>query len=229
MTGTRYDHIRHPDRPHLRHALRDQAQARLGRYGRRLPRGGSGARAARRAEAARRPARLRRAVRRALPPRGAERRGPEPPEHRLDLRPRPGRGHVLHRDGVPRRAHAQGAARPERADADPDRDRLRAADPRRARVRAPQRDRPPRHQAAQHRRRRRRPPEGDGLRDRALRRLADDRGRLDRRHGAVPLAGAGARRARRPALGSLLARRRPLRDADRVRSRSPATRRSRSR
>ena len=30
--------------------------------------------------------------------------GPEPPAHRLDLRPRPGRGHLLHRDGVPRRA-----------------------------------------------------------------------------------------------------------------------------
>ena len=41
-------------------------------------------------------------------------------------------------------------------DADPDRDRLRAPDPRRARVRAPQRDRPPRHQAAQRARRRRR-------------------------------------------------------------------------
>ena len=36
-----------------------------------------------------------------------------------------------------------------------DRDRLLAPDPQRARVRAPQRDRPPRHQAAQHRRRRR--------------------------------------------------------------------------
>ena len=100
-------------------------------------------------------------------------------------------------------------------DADPDRDRLRAPDPRRARVRAPQRDRPPRHQAAQHRRRPRRPPEGDGLRHRALGRVADDRGRLDRRHGAVPLARAGARRAGRPALRSLLARDRALRDAHR--------------
>ena len=52
---------------------------------------------------------------------------------------------------------------------------------------------------------------------------------LDRRHGAVPLARAGARRARRPALRPLLARHRALRDADRARSRSPATRRSRSR
>ena len=96
-------------------------------------------------------------------------------------------------------------------------------------VRAPQRDRPPRHQAAQHRRRPRRPAEGDGLRDRALGRLADDGGRLDRRHGAVPLAGAGARRAGRPALRPLLARDRALRDAHRARCRSPATRRSRSR
>src|SRR5947209_5452257 len=62
------------------------------------------------------------------------------------------------------------------------------------------------------------PAEGDGLRDRAVRRLADDRGRLDRRDGAVPLAGAGARRARRSAVGPLLARNRPLRDADRDRA-----------
>ena len=48
-----------------------------------------------------------------------------------------------------------------------------------------------------------------------VRRLPDDRGRLDRRHGAVPLARAGARQAGRPALGPLLARDRPLRDADR--------------
>ena len=45
--------------------------------------------------------------------------------------------------------------------------------------------------------------------------VADDRGRLDHRHGAVPLARAGARRAGRPALRPLLGRRRPLRDADR--------------
>ena len=100
-------------------------------------------------------------------------------------------------------------------DADPDRDRLRAADPARARLRAPQRDRPPRHQAAQHRRRPRRPPQGHRLRHRPLGRVADDGGRLDRRHGAVPLARAGPRRAGRPALRPLLARDRALRDADR--------------
>ena len=183
----------------------------------------------RRAQAAERAARARRAVRRAVPARGAERRRAQPPEHRLDLRPRPGRGHLLHRDGVPRRAHAQGAARPQRADADPDRDRLRAPDPRRARVRAPQRHRPPRHQAAQHRRRPRRAAEGDGLRHRALGRVADDRGRLDRRHGAVPLARAGARRSRSTRAptstrsGSCSTRCSP------ARCRSPATRRSRSR
>ena len=37
-----------------------------------------------------------------------------------------------------------------------------------------------------------RPAEGDRLRDRPLGRVADDRGRLDRRHRAVPLARAGA-------------------------------------
>ena len=68
-----------------------------------------------------------------------------------------------------------------------------------AALRAPERDRPPRHQAAQRDRRRRGPREGDGLRDRARRRgEPDDRGRLDHRHGAVPLARAGARRAGRP-------------------------------
>jgi len=36
-----------------------------------------------------RAARERRAVRRAVPARGAERRRPQPSEHRLDLRPRP--------------------------------------------------------------------------------------------------------------------------------------------
>src|SRR6266576_97569 len=58
------------------------------------------------------------------------RREAQPTEHRLDLRPRPRRGHLLHRDGVPGWAHAQGAARQERPDADPDRDRLRAPDSR---------------------------------------------------------------------------------------------------
>ena len=77
------------------------------------------------------------------------------PEHRRDLRPRRGGGHLLHRDGVPRRPLAEGADRRARAGAGARRDRLRAPDPRRAALRAPQRDRPPRHQAAQRDRRRR--------------------------------------------------------------------------
>ena len=60
-----------------------------------------------------------------------------PPEHRRRLRPRRGRGHLLHRDGVPGRAHAQGAARPLRDPAaGQDRDRLHAPGPVRARLRA---------------------------------------------------------------------------------------------
>ena len=170
------------------------------------------------------------AVRRALPPRGAERRRPLASEHRLDLRPRRGRGHLLHRDGVRRGPHAQGADRRARAVADRDRDRLHAADPRRAALRAPERDRPPRHQAAQRDRRRRRPRQGDGLRDRARRRREpDDRGGLDHRHGAVPLARAGARRARRPDAPTSTRPGSSSTSCSPARCRSPARRRSRSR
>ena len=83
-------------------------------------------------------------------------------------------------------------------------------------LRAPARDRAPRHQAAQ--RARRRATAALKVTDFGIARAgasADDRGRLDRRHGAVPLARAGARRAGRPALRPLLARGRALRDADR--------------
>ena len=132
---------------------------------------------------------------------------PVAPEHRLDLRPRRGRGDVLHRDGVPRRALAEGADPLARPGAGVGRRRLRAPDPRRAALRAPQRDRPPRHQAAQRARRLRGPREGDGLRHRARRREPDDRGGLDHRHRAVPLARAGARHAGRPDVRPLLARR----------------------
>ena len=96
------------------------------------------------------------------------------------------------------------------------RDRVRAPDPLGAALRAPARDRPPRHQAAQRPRRPRGPRQGDRLRHRARRDEPDDRGGLDRRHGAVPLARAGARRRGRPALRPLLARHRPLRAADRA-------------
>ena len=192
-------------------------QARHGRHGERLPGRGPGARPAGRDQAPRRAARAGRAVRRALPPRGRERRRPLAPERRLDLRPRRGRGHLLHRHGVPRGQDPQGAPRRARPDADARRDRLHAADPLRARVRAPERHRPPRHQAAQRRRRARRAAEGDGLRHRALRVEPDDRGGLDHRHGAVPLARAGAGQAGAPVVRPLLGRSRALRDADRHR------------
>ena len=93
--------------------------------------------------------------------------------------------HVIQKDGA-----AAGRAR----------DRVRDADARGPALRARPRRRAPRRQAAQRARRRRRPDQGHRLRHRARRRSADDRGRLDRRHGAVPLARAGARRgrARRP-------------------------------
>ena len=57
--------------------------------------------------------------------------------------------------------------------------------------------------------------QGDGFRDLAHLGEPDDRGGLDRRDRAVPLARAGARRAGRPALGHLLRRDRALRAADR--------------
>ena len=186
-----------------------------GRDGRRLPRRGRGARPARGDQDPERPARERRAVRRALPPRGEERGRALAPEHRLHLRPRRGRGHLLHRDGVPRRPQPQGARRRAGPAADPGRDRGHAPGARSAAVRASQGRRPPRHQAAQRDGRRGRAPEGDGLRDRAGGREPDDRGRVDHRHGAVPLARAGARHGGRPALRPLLGRHRALRDADR--------------
>ena len=85
-------------------------------------------------------------------------------------------------------------------------------------LRAPARHRPPRHQAAQRARRRRGTLEGDGLRHRARGREPDDRGRLDHRDGAVPVAGAGEGCVGRPDLGSLFRRRRALRAADRRRA-----------
>ena len=67
-----------------------------------------------------------RRVRRALPPRGAGRRAPQPSEHHRRLRPRRGRRPAVHRDGVPPGPHAQ-AGHPEgRAAAARARDRGRA-------------------------------------------------------------------------------------------------------
>ena len=161
--------FRHAHRHALRRALPGRAQARRRRDGERLPRRGPGARPPRRDQDPERAARERRAVRRALPPRGQERRRALAGEHRLDLRPRRGRGDVLHRHGVPRRPLAEGADRRQRPGAGRRRHRVRAADPQGAPVRAPEGHRPPRHQAAQRARRLRRPREGDGLRDRARR------------------------------------------------------------
>ena len=169
-------------------------------------------------------------VRRALPPRGEERRRALAPEHRLDLRPRRGRGHLLHRDGVPRRAEPEGARRRARAAADPRRDRVR-----RARCSAALR--------FAHRK---------GVVHRDIKPhnvMADADGRLKvtdfgiARAGVSQMTEAGSiigtaqylspeqarGRRGRPALRPLLGRHRPLRDADRDGAVHAATRRSRSR
>ena len=100
---------------------------------------------------------------------------------------------------------------------------------RRARLQPPRRDHPPRHQARQrdaHAQRRR---QGHGLRHRPRdeRRQHDDADGRGRRHRAVPLPRAGARRDRRLALGRLLRRLPALRAAHRpaaVRRRQPGGR-----
>ena len=96
----------------------------------------------------------------------------------------------------------------------PGRDLVHAPDPRGAPLRAQERDHPPGHQAPQRARRPGGARQGRRLRDRARRRERDDRGGLDRRHRAVPLSRAGARRPGRRELRSLLDRDRPLRAAD---------------
>ena len=102
-----------------------------------------------------------------------------------------GRGHLLHRDGGDRGPEPQGADPCERASPSRPGRLLHAPDPLGAAIRAPERDHPPGHQAAQHPRRPRGAPQGHGFRHRARRGLADDRGRLDHGHGAVPVARAG--------------------------------------
>ena len=124
---------------------------------------------------------------------------------------------------------AQGADRPARPGAGHGLRRVRAADPLRAALRAPARDRAPRHQAAQRARRRGRARQGDGLRDRARRRVADDGGRLDRRHRAVPLARAGARHRTSTSVPISTRSASCSTSCSRERCRSTATRRSRSR
>ena len=205
--------FRHPARRGLRRPLPRRAEARHRRDGHGLPRRGPGARPPRRDQDPRRPPRTGRAVRRALPTRGEERRCALPPEHRRRLRPRPLQRDVLHRHGVPRGQDASRSCSSRGGDAGPRRRRLRAADPRGARVRAPERHRPPRHQAAQHHRRARRPDQGHGLRHRPLRVEPGHRGRLDHRHRPVPVPRAGARPPGGPSGRPLFHRDRALRDA----------------
>ena len=125
---------------------------------------------------------------------------------------------AVHRHGVRRRPDPARCARYRRPAAAATRARDHRGGLRRARAGARGRDRAPRHQAGQrdadHHRRR----QGDGLRDRpgADRVVGDDdpdRGR--RRHRALPLARAGARRARRCPQRHLLDRLPALRVADR--------------
>ena len=107
-------------------------------------------------------------VRRAVPARGADRRGAEPPQHRRRLRLGPGARHVLHRHGVRRRSVAARHHPAPRA-------RSPRARPRTSAPRSPtalsfahaQRRRAPRHQARQRADHPDRPGEGHRLRDRA--------------------------------------------------------------
>ena len=75
---------------------------------------------------------------------------------------------------------------------------VHAADPRRAALRAQERDHPPRHQAPQRHRRPGGARQGGRLRHRARRGERDDRGRVDRWDGAVPVARAEAPYPGRP-------------------------------
>ena len=93
--------------------------------------------------------RLRPAVRRALPPRGVGRRRPQPPQHRRGLRPRRGRRQLLHRHGVPVGARPEAGHPAPRSAAAGAGDRLRPADPGRARRRPPARRGAPRREAAE--------------------------------------------------------------------------------
>ena len=88
---------------------------------------------------------------RALPPRGAGGRAARAPQHRRDLRFRRGRRRLVHRDGVPQGARAQGLLPDQRALRDRGHRADHDADPGGARLRAPPGRRPPRHQARQRR------------------------------------------------------------------------------
>ena len=207
-----------PHRRAFRRPLPDRAADRHGRHGRRLP-GRATSRSDRRVAIkilAERYARDEAFVERFRREATAA-AGPLPPQHRVGLRPRRGRrgptyiameyldGQTL-KDEITSRAPLPEAEVVNWA----------VAGARRARVRPPPGRRPPRRQAPQHDPDRRGPAQGDGLRHRPRgERRADDRGRLDRGHRAVPLARAGARARRRPAVRPLLDGDRALRDADR--------------
>ncbi len=155
-------------------------------------------------------------VPRAVRPRGADRRNPVPPEHRHD--PRHRRGHrkprLLHRDGVHRGAQPEVAPhREEQVHLGRDRGPGRP-DRRGARLRAPQGDHPPRHQARQHHPDDRRQGEDHRLRDRQDRLFQPDDHRAVPRHAQLHVAGAGLRRPGRRPERHLLARRRAVRAAD---------------
>ncbi len=130
-------------------ALRNGGAARLRRDVERLQGDRPDPRAHGRGEDPRRAPLRRRALRRPLPPRGAGGGEADPSQHRPGLRHRHRRRPPLHRHGVrlrPLRGADPAAARPGRAG-----DRGRDRDPglRRARLRAPARDHPPRRQARQ--------------------------------------------------------------------------------
>ena len=167
-------------------------------------------------------------VRAHVPRRGARRCDPRSSEHRADLRRRPRRQRVLHRDGVPARPQPhrdrargrearlrQAAARARRLDADAElrRSALRA---RQARLRRTQpRDRSPRRHAAERRRQLRRQRQGRRLRHRQG---GDARGGDARRHAQgqdrLHVARAVPRRRRRSPQRHLRRRHHPVRADD---------------
>ena len=190
--------------------------ARTGRHGHDLPSPRQPARSRRRRQAAAAGVRPRPRVRVAVPPGGPERGLAQPPEHRLGLRLRPGRGRAVHRHGAgrgrgPRLDHPP-VRRPAAAPGGPDHRRRRP----RARGRPRPRDRPPRREARQHPDQPRRPGEGHRLRDRpGDGRGPDDAARDDARVGPLLQPRAGPRRAGRRRVRHLRPRHRPVRGAHR--------------
>ena len=224
-----------PDERDDLRSLRARRPPGLGRDVDRLPGHRPRARAHRGGQDPRRAPLRRRQVRRPLPPRGARGREADPPEHRPGLRH--GRRHrpPLHRHGVRRGQVGRPAAADARAAGARRRGRDRDPVLRRARVRPPPGDHPPRRQAREpdgDRRPGRAPPprqlrpraadrRDDGQADR-LRHRPRERpdpphaGRLGGRHRRLPGARAGARRGGDPGRRRLRARRLPLPAAHRA-------------